>query len=166
MLTINNPLSQGEETFVNSPEPDAPLPKSIVKEKWPATGSLEFRDMCLRYSTDGQLVLKNISAKIASGLDTAVWHRSLTVLFREKVGVVGRTGAGKSSLIAALFRLAPIEVRKRRALAAQTQQGDVIIDGTSTAEFPLAYMRSKIGVIPQDPVLFRFDQRPVLPLTL
>jgi len=55
---------------------------------------------------------------------------------------VGRTGAGKSSLIAALFRLAPTD-------------GEILIDGITCSEFPLAFMRSSIGVIPQDPVLFR-----------
>lgn len=57
------------------------------------------------------------------------------------MGIVGRTGAGKSSLIAAMFRLAQIE-------------GQIDIDGIDTKDIPLQILRSKIAIIPQDPVLF------------
>ncbi|XP_076255885.1 ATP-binding cassette sub-family C member 4-like isoform X1 [Rhynchophorus ferrugineus] len=93
---------------------------------WPQTGRLAFQDVSLRYSKDGPKVLNNISFSIRSG---------------EKVGIVGRTGAGKSSIISALFRLANIE-------------GKIIIDDVNTQHIPLNCLRSNLSIIPQEPVLF------------
>ncbi|KAJ8954550.1 hypothetical protein NQ318_000784 [Aromia moschata] len=93
---------------------------------WPEKGVIEFRNMCLRYSPNDPYVLQNLNFKIKSS---------------EKVGIVGRTGAGKSSLIAALFRLTNIE-------------GKILIDNINTKEISLAVLRSKISIIPQEPVLF------------
>ena len=71
----------------------------------------------------------------------------MTLLFHiSQVGIVGRTGAGKSSLIAALFRLAPIE-------------GSVYIDGINTATIGLHELRNKVSIIPQEPVLFSGTMR-------
>uniref|UniRef100_A0A182X2U3 Uncharacterized protein n=1 Tax=Anopheles quadriannulatus TaxID=34691 RepID=A0A182X2U3_ANOQN len=104
----------------------APLPVVPVPADWPQHGRIEFRNVCFRYAEH----------------DVAVLHRlSFAVAAQEKVGIVGRTGAGKSSLIAALFRMALVE-------------GDILIDGTDTAHVPLEQLRSHISIIPQDPVLF------------
>ncbi|KAG8000428.1 Multidrug resistance-associated protein 4, partial [Nibea albiflora] len=93
---------------------------------WPKTGSITFDRVNFSYSASEPLVLKN-----------------LTVVFtpREKVGIVGRTGAGKSSMISALFRLAEPE-------------GRITIDGFLTSEIGLHTLRQKMSIIPQDPVLF------------
>ncbi|CAH1183163.1 unnamed protein product [Phaedon cochleariae] len=93
---------------------------------WPEMGAVEFRDMSLRYSPEQPFVLRNLSFRVNAG---------------EKVGIVGRTGAGKSSLIQALFRLASIE-------------GSILIDEVDTKTVSLKTLRSKISIIPQEPVLF------------
>nr|XP_013101686.1 unnamed protein product [Stomoxys calcitrans]XP_013101693.1 unnamed protein product [Stomoxys calcitrans]XP_013101700.1 unnamed protein product [Stomoxys calcitrans] len=93
---------------------------------WPTHGLIEFRNMSYRYDPNGEAVLKSLNLIIQPA-----W----------KVGIVGRTGAGKSSLIGVLFRLAHIE-------------GGIIIDGIDTGTINLESLRSKISIIPQDPVLF------------
>ncbi|KAJ8716035.1 hypothetical protein PYW08_013320 [Mythimna loreyi] len=98
---------------------------------WPQKARVVFKDLTLRYDKDADPVLKRLNIEIESG-----W----------KVGVVGRTGAGKSSLISALFRLAPIE-------------GNVYIDDIETGKIALKELRSKIAIIPQEPVLFSASLR-------
>uniref|UniRef100_A0A8C4NTL8 ATP-binding cassette, sub-family C (CFTR/MRP), member 4 n=1 Tax=Dicentrarchus labrax TaxID=13489 RepID=A0A8C4NTL8_DICLA len=93
---------------------------------WPGKGAVSFNRVNFSYSDDGPLVLKDISA---------------TLHPNEKVGIVGRTGAGKSSLVSALFRLAE-------------PQGKIYIDGVLTSEIGLHDLRQKMSIIPQDPVLF------------
>ncbi|KAI5634784.1 ABC transporter transmembrane region domain-containing protein [Phthorimaea operculella] len=106
---------------------EGPLPPS----GWPQRARLVFKDLYLRYDQESEPVLKNLNIVIESG-----W----------KVGVVGRTGAGKSSLISALFRLAPID-------------GNVFIDDVETGSIALKELRSKISIIPQEPVLFSASLR-------
>ncbi|XP_037829737.1 multidrug resistance-associated protein 4 isoform X2 [Kryptolebias marmoratus] len=93
---------------------------------WPSRGMVVFNKLSFSYGSEGPLVLKNISATFQPG---------------EKVGIVGRTGAGKSSLVSALFRLAE-------------PQGKIYIDGVATSEIGLHDLRQKMSIIPQDPVLF------------
>ncbi|CAH2099918.1 unnamed protein product [Euphydryas editha] len=93
---------------------------------WPWRGRVEFRNCYMKYTPEDLPVLKNLNLVIESG-----W----------KVGIVGRTGAGKSSLISSLFRLAILE-------------GEVLIDDVDTAYLSLQELRSKISIIPQEPVLF------------
>ncbi|MEQ2220120.1 Multidrug resistance-associated protein 4 [Ilyodon furcidens] len=100
-------------------------------EHWPQEGSITFDSVSFSYSDSTPMVLKNLSIVFAS---------------REKVGIVGRTGAGKSSLISALFRLAEPE-------------GRITIDGILTSEIGLHTLRQKMSIIPQDPVLFTGTMR-------
>ncbi|OAD00212.1 hypothetical protein MUCCIDRAFT_166009 [Mucor lusitanicus CBS 277.49] len=98
-----------------------------VDPMWPAKGKIEFRDYSTRYRDGLDLCLKNLS---------------FIVKFKEKIGIVGRTGAGKSSLSLSLFRI--IEAAK----------GSIIIDGVDIASLRLFDLRSRLTIIPQDPVLF------------
>ncbi|XP_069503216.1 multidrug resistance-associated protein 1 isoform X2 [Ambystoma mexicanum] len=96
-------------------------------DNWPHEGKIEFTGFGLRYRADLDLALKNISVTINGG---------------EKVGIVGRTGAGKSSLTLGLFRIN------------ESAEGNIIIDGINIAKIGLHDLRFKITIIPQDPVLF------------
>lgn len=95
-------------------------------KSWPEFGIIEYRNVSMKYSPNGSKVLDNLNFIINS---------------KEKIGIVGRTGAGKSSLIQVLFRLVDFE-------------GNIYIDETDTKSVSLNKLRSKISIIPQDPVLF------------
>ncbi|KAF8931191.1 P-loop containing nucleoside triphosphate hydrolase protein [Dissophora ornata] len=95
---------------------------------WPDKGVISFKNVSLRYRPELPQVLRDISFDIQSG---------------HKVGVVGRTGAGKSSLIQALFLLSELD------------GGQILLDGIDTQTIGTADLRSHIAIIPQDPVLFQ-----------
>ncbi|KAK9869551.1 hypothetical protein WA026_003304 [Henosepilachna vigintioctopunctata] len=94
-------------------------------------GNIVFRNLSLKYVADNPPVLNNLNIEILPG---------------EKIGIVGRTGAGKSSLIAALFRLAPLE-------------GQICIDDIDTKTIGLRDLRKRISIIPQEPILFSATMR-------
>ncbi|XP_075686275.1 multidrug resistance-associated protein 1-like isoform X2 [Rhinoderma darwinii] len=110
-------------------EQEAPwtLQQTMPASTWPHEGKIEFRNFCLRYREDLDLALKNINVTVQGG---------------EKIGIVGRTGAGKSSLTLGLFRIN------------EAASGEIIIDGSNIAKIGLHDLRFKITIIPQDPVLF------------
>ncbi|KAK9779422.1 putative Metal resistance protein YCF1 [Seiridium cardinale] len=94
---------------------------------WPANGALQFHNYSARYRAGLDLVLKNINLDIKS---------------HEKIGVVGRTGAGKSSLTLALFRLI------------EPDTGNISIDDLNTSTIGLLDLRRRLAIIPQDAALF------------
>ncbi|XP_026871524.2 multidrug resistance-associated protein 1 isoform X1 [Electrophorus electricus] len=94
---------------------------------WPTAGLIHIKNFGLRYRDDLELAIHNIDITIEGG---------------EKVGIVGRTGAGKSSLTLGLFRII------------EAAQGEIHIDGVNIADVGLHDLRSRITIIPQDPVLF------------
>eukprot|EP00076_Gallus_gallus_P042034 XP_025007572.1 canalicular multispecific organic anion transporter 1 isoform X2 [Gallus gallus] len=94
---------------------------------WPSKGEIQFVDYKVRYRPELELVLQGITCSIGS---------------TEKVGVVGRTGAGKSSLTNCLFRVL------------EAAGGKIIIDGLDIATIGLHDLRQNLTIIPQDPVLF------------
>ncbi|XP_063913947.1 probable multidrug resistance-associated protein lethal(2)03659 isoform X1 [Zophobas morio] len=93
---------------------------------WFPSGKIEFKSVFMQYSSNDPYVLKNLNILIKP---------------KEKIGIVGRTGAGKSSLVSVLFRLVNFE-------------GDIFIDDVNTKDVALSSLRPKISIIPQDPVLF------------
>uniref|UniRef100_A0A669AWH1 Multidrug resistance-associated protein 1 n=1 Tax=Oreochromis niloticus TaxID=8128 RepID=A0A669AWH1_ORENI len=100
---------------------------STLSPGWPTNGCIEMRSFGLRYRQDLDLAIRNVTISINGG---------------EKVGIVGRTGAGKSSLTLGLFRII------------EAAEGHIFIDGVDIAKLGLHELRSRITIIPQDPVLF------------
>ncbi|XP_035377481.1 multidrug resistance-associated protein 5 isoform X1 [Electrophorus electricus] len=100
---------------------------SATAPGWPQRGAVAFRNVEMRYRPELPLVLKNLS---------------FSILPEETVGIVGRTGSGKSSLGVALFRLVELS------------GGSIVVDGVNIAHVGLEHLRSKLSVIPQEPVLF------------
>ena len=111
----------------SDPLSHAPTLSSSSLHSWPSRGEILMNDVCLRYREGLPLVLDNVTIRINS---------------REKIGIVGRTGAGKSSLVTAILRLVEME------------SGSILIDGIDISSIGLNALRSRIAVIPQDPVLF------------
>mmetsp|Transcript_13658 Transcript_13658/g.13206 ORF Transcript_13658/g.13206 Transcript_13658/m.13206 type:complete len:1517 (+) Transcript_13658:272-4822(+) len=103
----------------------------IPPDNWPEEGNIQVQNLQMRYR-DGPLVLKGVDFSIKGG---------------EKIGIAGRTGSGKSSMMIALFRISELA------------DGKVLIDGIDTSTVPLNILRSKIGIIPQDPVIFSASVR-------
>lgn len=113
---------------------------------WPNEGRIEFKNVSMRYRNDMPLVLCNMNFEIMKG---------------EKVGCVGRTGSGKSSILQALFRMTEIE-----------SNGKIFIDNEDISTIGLHKLRSQIGIIPQQPFIFsgsirrNIDPLEVLPIVL
>jgi ABC-type multidrug transport system fused ATPase/permease subunit len=117
--------------YTDNVEPEAPefIPDTDPSaDSWPMKGEIEFRNTSLRYR-DGPLVLKDLSLTVKAG---------------EKVGVCGRTGSGKSSLMVALFRISEIE----------KENGAIIIDGVNICDIGTSALRLNLSIIPQDPIIF------------
>ncbi|KAL2016707.1 hypothetical protein VTK56DRAFT_3170 [Thermocarpiscus australiensis] len=109
-------------------EEEAPLKTIEVRKTWPEKGEIIFDNVQMRYRPGLPLVLQGLSMHIRGG---------------ERIGIVGRTGAGKSSIMSALFRLVELS------------GGHIIIDGIDISTIGLQDLRSRLAIIPQDPTLFR-----------
>ncbi|KAJ1419431.1 P-loop containing nucleoside triphosphate hydrolase protein [Ochromonadaceae sp. CCMP2298] len=107
------------------------LPDGDIPEDWPSKGVVTAVGLQMRYR-DGPLVLKGVDFNVKGG---------------EKVGLAGRTGSGKSSLMVGLFRIQELA------------EGSIFIDGLDTSKIPLRLLRSKLGIIPQEPVMFSASVR-------
>lgn len=108
----------------------APLDSAaLVHSGWPWRGNIKISNISMRYNPTAPLVLKNITLSVPAGTT---------------LGVVGRSGSGKSSLLLALFRLVEIE----------PSVGSILIDGVDIRSVSIASLRQSLAIIPQDPVLF------------
>ncbi|KAJ1719421.1 ATP-binding cassette glutathione S-conjugate transporter ycf1 [Coemansia biformis] len=117
-------------TYIESLEKEAP---HIIEGRrpdagWPEVGSIEFRSYGMRYRPELEPALKDVSFSVAG---------------KEKIGVVGRTGGGKSSLIHAILRLV------------EPDSGSISIDGVDISTIGLHDLRLRICVVPQSPLLFQ-----------
>merc|ERR1712137_315990 len=126
---------------------DAPLPASTLAvqksggkavypdQEWPQKGQITLKNLHMRYRHDTPLVLKGLDVTIQGG---------------ERIGVVGRTGSGKSSLFLTLLRL----VEPALGEGPEEYDSPISIDGVDVLRIGLRDLRSKLGIIPQNPVLF------------
>jgi ABC-type multidrug transport system fused ATPase/permease subunit len=114
--------------YGNFLEEEAPLHTVEVRQSWPESGEIVFNDVQMRYREGLPLVLSGLTMHVKGG---------------ERIGVVGRTGAGKSSIMATLFRLVELS------------GGSITIDGLDISTIGLHDLRSRLAIIPQDPTLFK-----------
>lgn len=122
-----NSVERVREYLEVDQEAAAVIPESRPETGWPSQGEVEFKGYTTRYRPDLDAVLKEVSFSVQPG---------------EKVGIVGRTGAGKSSLALALFR------------GLEAEKGQILIDGVDIGSIGLRDLRESITIVPQDPTLF------------
>ncbi|QRV97503.1 ABC transporter transmembrane region [Ceratobasidium sp. AG-Ba] len=103
------------------------VPEKEPPASWPEHGEVELKDVVMSYRPGLPAVLRGLSVRITGG---------------EKIGIVGRTGAGKSSIMVALYRMVELT------------SGSISIDGVDISQIGLHTLRSNIAIIPQDPLLF------------
>ena len=130
LAEVENAMVSTERLYYYGTELDEepPLHLKNVPESWPDKGEIVFDDVHMRYRNDLPLVLQGLNMTVQGG---------------ERIGIVGRTGAGKSSIMSTLFRLVELS------------GGSISIDGINIAQVGLKDLRTRLAIIPQDPTLFR-----------
>jgi len=145
---VDNNMNATERVhyYATQLEQEAPLKHKDIPQSWPAKGDIIFDNVQMRYRKGLPLVLNGFNLRVKGG---------------EHIGIVGRTGAGKSSILSTLFRVVELS------------GGSITIDDIDIAKVGLQDLRSRLAIIPQDPVLFRgtirsnldpFDERTDLDL--
>lgn len=136
MTQVENEMNSAERLYqyaFNIPQ-EAAYEKTEFKPapEWPPSGYIQFKDVSLRYREGLPLAIKDLTFDVYPG---------------EKIGICGRTGAGKSSIMTALYRLVELN------------SGSISIDGLDISNLGLYDLRSRLSIIPQDPVLFQGSMR-------
>lgn len=139
--TISSALSRVVEASIAVEQESVVLERvhefsSLVPEK------IGGKEPPAHWPNNGEIVFSDYSTKYREGLDEVLSHVTFTVKSREKIGVVGRTGAGKSSLTMALFRII------------EASAGGIFIDGEDISKLGLETLRSRLSIIPQDAQMF------------
>lgn len=130
LAEVENAMVSTERLYYYGTELDEepPLHLKDVPDSWPQKGEIVFNEVQMRYRDGLPLVLQGLNMAVAGG---------------ERIGIVGRTGAGKSSIMSTLFRLVEL------------CGGSISIDGVNIAQVGLKDLRTRLAIIPQDPTLFR-----------
>ena len=117
------------ESAMNTKEENKPNPKEEIKIKdneWPSKGKIEFIDFSVKYRPFNPIILKKINLKINPG---------------EKIGIIGRTGSGKSTIVMSLCRIL------------ESLEGKILIDDDDISKINLDSLRHNITIVPQDPFI-------------
>ncbi|KAF2665970.1 ABC multidrug transporter-like protein [Microthyrium microscopicum] len=130
LAEVENNMNSTERLHYYATELDEEAPAHLapVPESWPQRGEIKFNHVQMRYRDGLPLVLKDLDLHVQPG---------------ERIGIVGRTGAGKSSIMSTLFRMVEIS------------GGSITIDNIDISTIGLLDLRTKLSIIPQDPTLFR-----------
>ena len=130
LAEVENAMVSTERLYYYGTELDEepPLHMKGIPDSWPQKGEIVFNEVQMRYRDGLPLVLQGLNMIVAGG---------------ERIGIVGRTGAGKSSIMSTLFRLVELS------------GGSISIDGINIAQVGLKDLRTRLAIIPQDPTLFR-----------
>ena len=130
LAEVENAMVSTERLYYYGTELDEepPLHLKDIPDSWPQKGEVVFNEVQMRYREGLPLVLQGLNMTVAGG---------------ERIGIVGRTGAGKSSIMSTLFRLVELS------------GGSISIDGINIAQVGLKDLRTRLAIIPQDPTLFR-----------
>ncbi|KAG2195149.1 hypothetical protein INT47_006598 [Mucor saturninus] len=122
-----NAIERVHEYLDVEEEPPTHIPETAPRASWPESGTVQVKNLVMKYAADSPAVLRDVSFETRP---------------REKIGIVGRTGSGKSTLAMSLFRFM------------EPTDGSILIDGVDIHKIGLDDLRSKLTIIPQDPVLF------------
>ncbi|KAJ2019901.1 hypothetical protein GGI14_001259 [Coemansia sp. S680] len=129
MVAYSNKISTFRQFSDIKPEAPYIVEDCRVPSEWPHNGNVKFKNLSVKYGANQDYALKNLNITICPG---------------EKIGIVGRTGAGKSTLAKSIFRLIHKNI-----------EGSIEIDGHDTSKFGVGDFRPKLGIIPQESTMFR-----------